>query len=192
MTDLDSPAEPAVYTVVLGIANARLSSILKGQVDRHEQFSVVNSAPNAVLTVDLAARLTPDVIVLSDQSPGIPGRQVIDDLVAYSPDSLIIMTTGGDAKALAAIPDVAHAVHSDDTEAMQRALDSTAALLLGGETDLSVERRSSMERRVSQDWTKVFSERRVLVRRAGEVMSDRINNGLGSASGARPEPQHRL
>ena len=80
------------------------------------------------------------------------------------------MTTGGDPGELERRDEVASAVRDHDMDALVEALDSTAAFLDHPELE-QPERRRHAERRVHQDWTKVFAERRVEVRRAAERLA---------------------
>lgn len=155
------------YRMVVGIADRMQSQIVERTANRHERFEVVATAPNAVMTVDVAIQTRPDVIVLADLSPGTPGRQVLGSLSASIPRALVIMTTSGDPAELERRDEVASAVHDHDLEALVEALDSTAAFLDHPELDRP-DRRRHAERRVHQDWTKVFAERRVEIRRAGD------------------------
>lgn len=152
-----------MYTVVLGIAEPQQLQLLTSELARNGRFQIVNSAPNAVITVDLAAQLQPDVIILSDLSQGTPGRFVLPDLARLAPHSKVIITIAGDPQGVIDPSSVAHAVADHDVVALRTALDSTLDLL-DHPAEL-VEQRVLSERRMAQDWTKVFAERRVEVRR---------------------------
>ncbi len=157
---------PRAYRVVLGIADPHQAVVVRREIDRHPRFEVVRDAPNAVLTLDSATKLQPDVVILSDLSPGIQGRDVIDELAECAPDARVIITVASELEVASGATNVMHEVNDHDPAAMVVALDSTADALdspVG-----QVERRTHVERRLSQDWTKVFSERRVTVRRAGD------------------------
>lgn len=167
MSELSSPR---VYSMVFGIAEVSQALLLQAEVRKHPRFEIANVAVNAVLTVGLAQQLQPDVILLSDLSPGTPGRQVLEDLSIVAPRALVIITTGGDPRDLESRAEVAYAVGEYDVDALHRALDSTVAYLDSPE-DEQPERRVQAERRVMQDWTQVFAERRVSVRRTADHLA---------------------
>ncbi|MGH1502575.1 MAG: hypothetical protein ACRBI6_03410 [Acidimicrobiales bacterium] len=158
------------YRMVVGIADPLQSQVVERVASGHPRFEVVATAPNAVMTVDVARQTLPDVVVLADLSPGTPGRQMLSALAEAVPRALVIMTTGGDPGELERRNEVASAVRDHDMDALTEALDSTAAFLDHPELD-QPERRRHAERRVHQDWTKVFAERRVEVRRAAERLA---------------------
>ncbi len=155
-----------VYRMVFGIADHQQAMLLEREVDAHPRFEIANVAANAILTVDLAEKIQPDVILLSDLSPGTPGRQVLADLARVAPNALVIITTGGDPRHLEDRVEVVKAIGEYDVDALKRALDATAVFLDTPDHGDRPERRSQAERRIQQDWTKVFSERRVQTRRA--------------------------
>ncbi len=153
------------FRMLVGIADNFQAKLVERAGAKHPRFEVVATAPNAVMTVDIAIQTRPDVIVLSDLSPGTPGHQVLGSLAEAVPKALVIMTTGGNPAELERREEVATAVPDNDYDALAEALDSTAAFLDQPELDRP-DRRRHAERRVYQDWTKVFAERRVTVRRA--------------------------
>ena len=155
------------YRIVIGIADTLFAQLVDRAARRHERFEVVATAPNAVLTLEAAIQTLPDIVILSDLSPGTPGREVLSGLAEAVPRALVIMTTAGDIAELERRAEVATAVSDHDLDALAEALDSTVAYLDHPELD-QPERRHRAERRVHQDWTKVFAERRVHVRRADD------------------------
>ncbi len=160
------------YTVVLGIADPHQAMVIQREIDRHPRFTVVQDAPNAVLTVDSATQLQPDLVILSDLSPGVQGRHVLGDLEFRVPSARVIITVAGDPSIAKDAANVAYAIDDHDPAAMLKALDSTAESF--DHPDEQPERRHSFDRRLHQDWTKVFSERRVSVRRASSEEPQRL------------------
>lgn len=165
--------ERPVFTVVLGIADPHQASIMRREIDRHPRFDVIRDAPNAVLTLDSAATLQPDLVILSDLSPGVQGREILGDLEQDAPKANVIVTIAGDPTVIGNAANVTHTVHDHDPEAMRTALDSTAEAL--DHPAEQTERRVQRDRRLLQDWTQVFSERRVTVRRASDLEPGHID-----------------
>ncbi len=163
MTQFGDTAPNARYTVVLGLSEPAQMGMFETELARHGRFEILNKAPNAVLTVDLASQLQPDVIILSDISQGTPGRHVLPDLARLAPHAKVIITVAEHEAIVVGSETGAHVIHDYDLDALRTALDSTAEML--DHPEAPPERRQQVERRVEQDWTKVFSERRVHVRR---------------------------
>lgn len=158
----------ALYSVVLGLSEPAQMRVFTSELGRHGRFEILNKAPNAILTVELASKLQPDVIILSDLSQGTPGRHVLPDLARLAPHAKVIITVADHEAAFDGSETHAsvRVIHDHDLDALRTALDSTVGML--DHPEAAVERRKQVERRVAQDWTKVFSERRVEMRRGDE------------------------
>lgn len=154
------------YTVVLGLSEPAQARMFATELNLHGRFEILNKAPNAVLTVDLASELQPDVIILSDLSQGTPGRYVLPDLARLAPHAKVIITVADREAIVVEGESGVRVIHDHDLEALRTALNSTVDVL--DHPEAPVERRQDVERRMEQDWTKVFSERRVDVRRQAD------------------------
>ncbi len=162
------PAAPRKHTVVLGVADPMAAAHLRRQLMDHPRFDLVATARNAVQTLYAVEETRADVVLISDDSPGLRGREVLADIAATSPGTYVIITTPGDPKALANEPAVASAVVENDMYGIYAALDQLAAFLDLPKAD-TLNRRTSRDRRMHQDWTKVFAERRESPRRSDSM-----------------------
>ena len=158
-----------VYRLVLGISDAQLSSYTASAIDNHSRFEIVATEYNAVLTQTAAGQTQPDVILLSDHSPGIRGSALLGELASIASNPLVILTISGDDLDIEGEIKPTYAIADHDFEGLRVALDSTAALL--DNPHEQPERRGGDDRRVEQDWSKVFAERRVSVRRDTDGVS---------------------
>lgn len=159
---------PRTHTVVLGVADAMAAAHLRRQLIDHPRFELVATAHNAVQTLYAVEETLASVVLMADDSPGLRGREVLGDIAAASPDTYVIITTPGDPAALADEPGVATALPDTDVEGIHQALDQLADFLDLPKDD-TPERRASVDRRLLQDWTKVFAERRNTSRRADQA-----------------------
>lgn len=156
------------HRVVLGVADPMAAAHLRRQLMDHPRFDLVATAHNAVQTLYAVEETHPNVVLMADDSPGLRGREVLADIAAASPETYVIITTPGDPKALANEPAVASAVVESDMYGIYAALDQLAAFLDLPTAD-TPNRRTSNDRRMHQDWTKVFAERRESPRRADSL-----------------------
>jgi chemotaxis response regulator CheB len=154
------------HTLVLGIADAMAAAHLRRQISDHPRFDLVGTADNAVKTLYLVEDTKPAVVLMADDSPGLRGRDVLADIAAVSRDTLVIITTPGDPDALRGKPGVAESVHCNDIDAIHFALDNLADFLDHPPTRQGPNRRHFDDRRIAQDWSKVFAERRLVARRS--------------------------
>ncbi len=159
------------HTVVLGVADPLAAAHLRRQLMDHPRFDLVATAHNAVQTLYAVEETHASVVLMADDSPGLRGREVLADIAAASPHSYVIITTPGDPAALANEPAVASAVYENDVYGIYAALDQLAAFLDLPKTEVP-NRRSSVDRRLHQDWTKVFAERRESPRRVESLASN--------------------
>ncbi len=153
------------HTVVLGIADEMASAHLRRLIVDHPRFELAGMADNAISTLYMVTASKPAVVLLADDSPGIRGRDVLAEMAAASPSSLVIITTPGEPEALIGRPGVAEAVPQSDLDAIVKALNSLANFLDDPPSMGQPERRGRGDRRMIQDWTKVFAERRTRPRR---------------------------
>lgn len=156
---------PKKYNLVLGIADAMNAAHLLHQIEFHPRFKLVGTADNAIKTLYLIEQEKPAVALISDDSPGVRGRDVLTDIASTSPKTLVIITTPGDPRVLRGQPAVAESVHQNDVEAINSALHNLADFLDDPVVDQGPERRHYSDRRIQQDWSQVFAERRTSVRR---------------------------
>lgn len=156
------------HTVVLGVADPMAAAHLRRQLMDHPRFELVATARNAVQTLYAVEETHASVVLMADDSPGLRGREVLADIAATSPESYVIITTPGDPRALANEPAVASAVLENDIYGIYAALDQLAAFLDLPKSE-TPNRRTSNDRRMHQDWTKVFAERRESPRRTGTM-----------------------
>ena len=159
---------PSPHTVVLGVADPMAAAHLRRQLMDHPRFDLVATAHNAVQTLYAVEETHASVVLMADDSPGLRGREVLADIAAVSPNTYVIITTPGDPAALANEPAVASAVYDNDIYGIYAALNQLAAFLDMPKAEMP-ERRTRDERRLHQDWTKVFSERREHSRRTDAV-----------------------
>ena len=169
---MDHPAaSPRTHSVVLGVADPMAAAHLRRQLIDHPRFDLVATAHNAVQTLYAVEETHASVVLMADDSPGLRGREVLADIAEASPETYVIITTAGDPAALSNEPAVASAVQQHDVYGIYAALDQLADFLEMPKVDVP-NRRASSDRRMHQDWTKVFAERRESTRR-----SDRITAG---------------
>lgn len=159
---------PRPHTVVLGVADAMAAAHLRRQLIDHPRFDLVATAHNAVQTLYAVEETLASVVLMADDSPGLRGREVLGDIAAASPETYVIITTPGDPAALADEPGVASALTDTDVVGIYEALDQLADFLDRPKAD-TPERRASADRRLHQDWTKVFAERRSTPRRSDQA-----------------------
>ncbi len=153
------------HTVVLGIADPMAAAHLRRLISEHPRFDLIGLTDTAVSTLFAVQARKPAVVLMADESPGLRGRDVLAEMAEASPNSLVIITTPGEASALIGRPGVAQAVSQSDLDAILSALTSLADFLDDPDRFSTAERRGVQDRRHYQDWTKVFAERRARPRR---------------------------
>ncbi len=159
---------PRKHTVVLGVADPLAAAHLRRQLINHPRFELIATAHNAVQTLYAVEETHASVVLMADDSPGLRGREVLADIAAASPDTYVIITTPGDPAVLVNEPGVASAVFENDVYGIYAALDQLADFLELPKAEIH-ERRASQDRRLHQDWSKVFAERRAAARRDAPV-----------------------
>lgn len=155
----------AIHTLLLGVADHVAAAHLRILVEEHPRLELEGVADNAVKTLHMATEKKPAVVLMADTSPGLRGREVLAAIAEASPNTLVIITTPGDPKALVGEPGVAESVAEHDTEAIVAALDSLANFLDDPTEPDGPDRRHRLDRRLRQDWSQVFAERRQAPRR---------------------------
>lgn len=155
---------PSVYTAVIAISDPGAAVAARQVVQRHDQFEIAREVPNAVMAVDSCRVLRPDLLVLGDDSPGLRGSEVVGEIRHESPDTHIVMIATYDPMHLKSIPEVYLAVSLSDADSLTDALTAVAAVKDNPEITAVPERRRT-DRRLKQDWSKVFAERRADGRR---------------------------
>ena len=156
-----------MYTAVIGVADPVAASVVKRLVVEHPRFEAVSVATNALLTVEAAGLLKPHLVLLADDSPGLRGSEVVGEIRHESPGCQVVMIAAGyDPSYLRAVEGVFSAISITDPTSLTTVLDSTAEYFDHPEQE-EPERRL-LDRRVAQDWSKVFSERRAGGRRDEE------------------------
>ncbi len=158
-------AQGDIHSLILGVADHMAAAHLRRLVEAHPRLDLIGVADNAVKTLHMAAEDKPSVVLLADSSPGLRGREVLAEMAETSPNTLVIITTPGDPAVLIGEPGVAESVPEHDTEAIVAALDSLATFLDNPTVEDGPERRHRLDRRLHQDWSQVFAERRVSPRR---------------------------
>ncbi|MFT7599147.1 MAG: DNA-binding NarL/FixJ family response regulator [Acidimicrobiales bacterium] len=153
------------HSLVLGVADPLAAACLRQLVRAHSRFDLVAVAGNAVQTLFAIEQNQPAVVVMSDSSPGLRGRDVLTDIAIASPNTLVIIATPGDPRVLEGQPAVAESVSDDDSDLIVAALDSLADFLDNPHEGAMPERRHQPDRCLIQDWSKVFAERRLAPRR---------------------------
>lgn len=154
-----------MHSVVLGVADSMAAAHLRRLINDHPRFELAGLADTAVSTLYMVDASKPAVVLMADDSPGLRGRDVLAEMAQCSPESLVIITTPGEPEALIGQPGVAEAVAQNDLDAIVSALDALAAFLDNPSSVSVAERRAGQDRRLFQDWSKVFAERRAGSRR---------------------------
>jgi DNA-binding NarL/FixJ family response regulator len=156
------------YTVVIAMPDPGAAVALRQIVQRHPRFDVMREVPNAVMALEACRVLRPDLAIVGDDSPGLRGRDVVDEIRRESPWTRVILVATYDANYLRDVEQVYLAVSIGNPELIESGLDSLAEALDNPEVAKRPERRRT-SRRLKQDWTKVFAERRAQGRRNEEV-----------------------
>ncbi len=149
----------SVYTAVIAISDPGAAVAARQIVQRHGHFEIAREVPNAVMAVDSCRVLHPDLLVLGDDSPGLRGSEVVGEIRHESPETHIVMIATYDPNHLKSIPEVYLAVSLSDPDSLDDALTAVATVKEHPESVAAPERRRT-ERRLKQDWSKVFAERR--------------------------------
>ncbi|MFW2380898.1 MAG: hypothetical protein ACN4GZ_03995 [Acidimicrobiales bacterium] len=153
-----------VYTAVLAISDPGACVAARYLVQKHERYEILREVPNAVMAIDACEILKPDVLLIADDSPGLRGTEVLGEIRLHSPNTKVILIATYDASYL---QDSEHAFVSATIavpESITEALNAVAEVIEDPDSSGVPERRRT-DRRLKQDWTKVFAERRADSRR---------------------------
>ena len=71
-----------------------LRQLLRLQLERDGDIVVIDEGADGEMAIDLTDKHQPDVIILDETMPGRTGLEVIPELVAASPDTVVIVYTG--------------------------------------------------------------------------------------------------
>ncbi len=148
-----------VFTVVIAISDPGASVAARHLVQHHGRYEIVREVPNAVMSIDACTVLKPDLLVIADDSPGLRGTEVLGEIRHNSPDTQVLMVATYDATYLRNSDHDVVAATIAVPETINDALDAIADAFDSPE-QFSVPERRRTDRRVKQDWTKVFAERR--------------------------------
>ncbi len=154
----------SVFSAVIAIADPGAAVVARQMVQRHGRFEISREVPNAVMAVDSCRMLKPDLLILGDDSPGLRGSEVVGEIRHESPLTQIVMITTYDSSHLKGLDEIFLAVSLSEPDHLTEALDALAAVKDDPETTVAPERRRT-DRRLRQDWSKVFAERRDAGRR---------------------------
>lgn len=155
--------------MVLGIADPGNSYVVEQIVEKHPRLKAGLIASNAMMTLEAVSQLKPALVLMADDSPGTRGVDVIADMFAASPDTIIIMlAAGSDPAYLRQHPEVFQAVTIMNPAGIKDALASAIEYLDNPDAVESVDgpTRRKSDRRIRQEWSKVFAERRDARRRS--------------------------
>lgn len=151
------------FRIVLGVADPGHSIVVEGLVEKHPRFEPEIILGNAMTTLDAVRQLQPDVVILADDSPGVRGSEVIADMFEASPGTIIIMLASGtDPSYLRQHQAVFQAVTIMNPAGITASLDAALDYLddPGGAESVNGPTRRRSDRRLRQDWSQVFAERR--------------------------------
>lgn len=160
----------AVYRTVVGVSNPATAQLIDLDLESSERFTRVGVASNAVLALELVQRLQPDVLILTDSGPGIRGRELVPEMLEAVPELVIILLVDGAHDLYAPVEGVNFLAPDGDLDEIDEALTHALHLLdsprsRGSQASDRPNRRTGLERRLRQDWAKVFAERRTNERR---------------------------
>ncbi len=162
---MDSPQD--IYTAVIAVSEPGARVAARYLVQTHDRFEIVREVTNAVMSIDACRILKPALLLLADDSPGLRGTEVLEEIRHLSPGTEVILVATYDASYLR---DSEHAFVSATIsipESITQALTAVADVLDDPDSAGEPERRRT-DRRLMQDWKKVFAERRASSRRDAE------------------------
>ena len=157
-------------------------SLLEPLVERGG-FAVAGAADTVMNGERLVQHFRPDVIVLENDLPFEQGVHAIPSLTALSPESRVVLVVNehwsadhtsslGTSIVIGRdeLPDLEERLH-----ALETVIDLRSTAYAG------IERRTGLDRRAVQDWSKVGWERRNAVRRAADRVGAPTPEGVGPA-----------
>jgi DNA-binding NarL/FixJ family response regulator len=158
-----SDVATTTYEIVIGIADPGHAAVVERIIDKHARVATGFTASNAMMTFDAVRQFRPPLVLFADDSPGVRGTEVVRDMFQASPDTIIIMlATGSDAAYLRVYEEVFQAVTIMNPSGIKDALDSALEYLDNPEAAETADgpSRRKHDRRLQQDWSQVFAERR--------------------------------
>ncbi len=156
-----------VYAVVIAISDPGAGVAARQLVQKHPRFEISREVPNAVMAIDACTVLQPDLLLIADDSPGLRGTEVLGEIRLNSPDTKVVLVATYDASYLRDSEHAFVAATIAVPESITDALDAIAETFDNPEAHSTPERRRT-DRRIKQDWSKVFAERRDSGRRDSE------------------------
>ena len=147
------------FTVVIAISDPGASVAARHLVQHHGRYEIVREVTNAVMSIDACTVLQPDLLVIADDSPGLRGTEVLGEVRHNSPGTQVLMVATYDATYLRNSDHDVVAATIAVPESINDALDAIADAFDSPE-DFTVPERRRTDRRLKQDWSKVFAERR--------------------------------
>ncbi|NNE95447.1 MAG: response regulator transcription factor [Acidimicrobiales bacterium] len=160
-------SELDVYTAVIAISDPGACVAARHLVVQHERFETVREVTNAVMAIDACEILKPDLLLIAEDSPGLRGSEVLGEIRHVSPYTQVILLATYDATYLHNSEHAFVSASLSVPDSISDALDSVSEAL-DDPTHESVPERRRADRRIKQDWTKVFAERRTSVGRRTE------------------------
>ncbi len=166
--DLGVSYEANPYRAIIASADPRAMTMLESLAGGHHAWTVVNSCPNAVFALDAATRYEPDLVLMTDEMPGLSGADAVPELHRLVPKTeVILIALGHSTDHLRRDARVFDAVSIHRSGRVVQALDALAHFL-DHPADGRPERRNR-DRRQIQDWSKVWRERRSELRRSSDL-----------------------
>jgi DNA-binding NarL/FixJ family response regulator len=139
-----------------------------GQLAADRGFDVCTPATNGAQLLDLIDVVHPSLVIVSNELPGMSGVEVLTIVQGLDDrPELVLVTTDEQATAEAMAAGALAVADRYDVSELAAAVDDAKVLLETGERRKVADRRSGLDRRQHQDWSKVISERRVAERRQG-------------------------
>lgn len=163
-----SDVATTTYEIVVGIADPGQAAVVDRIISKHPRLTTGLAASNAMMTLEVVTRLRPPLVLFSDDSPGVRGSDVVEDIFRASPETMIIMLASGtDTSYLRVHPEIFQAVTIMNPGGIHDALDSAIEYLDDPQAAETVDgpTRRKHDRRLLQDWSQVFAERRADSRR---------------------------
>lgn len=87
----DEPAGGPTGRVLLVDDDPDIRQVVRLYLERVGGFEVVGEAADGRESIDLAADLQPDVVLLDVMMPGMSGHEAVPELLRVSPHSMIVM-----------------------------------------------------------------------------------------------------
>jgi DNA-binding response OmpR family regulator len=145
-----------------------------GQIAADRGFEVCTPAENGAQLLDLLTVVHPSLVIVTNELYGMSGMDVLDAVAHLDGGPEVILVTS-DERARRDAEGLALAVADRyDVEELHAAINLAKHLFETGERRTKTDRRSGIDRRQHQDWSKVTKERRVEQRRKGPRRSDEL------------------